>query len=207
MLTRCFESENLSSPFCGANPSTGDPFILRDDNTRQLLAVEAPFVNGGELRMSGLDARLQYSAALPAAFVADTFVLDVLYTYTHRVRAKDLFAAAEARREGLIDFPRHQFYAAAGLEAGDWKTVWTLRRRGRAAGARDGETSALRVPAVFYADAALQRRVMKRALVYAGVENLFNRRPPIIDNAEQRYFFEYYDVIGRRFFAGVRLEL
>ena len=207
VLTSCFESVNLSSAFCGVNPSSGDFFIRRDGDTRQLLAVEAPFANGAELRMSGLDARLQYRTDLQALPFVDAFALDVLYTYTHRVRSKDIFTAVDVRREGLIDFPRHQFYAAAGLEARDWKTIWTLRRRGEAVSARGGDARAFSVPSVFYVDAALQRRVRKRALFYAGVENLFNRRLPTAGNVGQQYFFEYYDVIGRRFFTGLRLDL
>ena len=200
-INQCFHSENLSSFLCGLNPVTGNRFIQRDLLTRQILEVESTLINGGRLLTSGLDARLQYLAEFDSIPMVDMFALDILYTYIHRVRSQGLLDDAETVSEGLVAFPRHQLHATASLGTEAVKTVWTVRRRGKAASYLGIDHSAFHAPAVIYVDMALQWRIGDHGLIYAGVENIFDRDIPVVANAPNGYFFEHYDPIGRRFFC------
>lgn len=205
-LNDCYNSEGLSSFFCGVNPATGNPFIERDPVTGQVVKLEAANLNKSMLRTSGLDARLQYLAEFDGVPLADTFALDVLYTYTHRVRSEGVFDVDEKIKEGLIDFPKHQIHATASLGTEDLKTVWTVRSRGSAVSSFDFADPAFRAPAVTYVDISVQWRLNPTTIFYGGVENLFDRDIPIVALAPNGFFFEHYDPIGRRFFAGVKAE-
>ncbi len=205
-LQRCYGSENLSDFLCGINPVTGNLFIQRDPVTRQVTKVETIFLNNGMLRTSGLDARLQYFAEFSGFALADTFSLDALYTYTHRSRSQQNLSTAEDVLEGLAAFPRHQLHITASLGTETYKTVWTVRRRGKALSSRAIDIPETHIPAVVYVDAAFQLRPTQNTILFAGVENLFDTKMPIVAFAPNAYFFEHYDVIGRRFFAGIKAE-
>lgn len=205
-LMQCFNSAGLKSSFCGFNPVTGNRFIQRDPVTRQIIEVETTLINSGMLMTSGLDARFQYLAEFDRVPFADMFALDILYTYIHRVRSRGMLDDAEEIGEGTIAFPRHQIHATASLGTDALKTVWTVRRRGAAASFLGFDEPAVRAPAMTYVDMAMQWRAGDHAIIYAGVENLFDREIPAIFGAPNGFYFEHYDPIGRRFFVGVKAE-
>ena len=205
-LSDCYNSEGLTDFFCGVNPATGNLFIQRDPATGQILRLEETNLNGAALRISGLDARLKYLAEFDGVPLADTFALDLLYTYIHRVRMKGIQDLSEQVNEGLIDFPRHQLHATASLGTETLKTVWTIRRRGKAVSSYAFDNPAFQAPAVVYVDMSFQWRASPQTVLYAGVENLFDREIPIVAFAPNGFFFEHYDPIGRRFFAGLKAE-
>ncbi len=204
-LNKCYNSVGLQDFLCGVNPVTGRRFIQRDNVTRQITEVETTLVNSGMLLTSGLDARLQYLAEFDGVPLVNMFALDVLYTYIHRVRTQELLDDEERIGEGLIAFPRHQIHATASLGTDTLKTVWTVRRRGKAVSFMVDDPS-VQAPAVTYVDMAVQWRAGDHAIIYAGAENLFDRDIPIVAGAPNGFYFEHYDPIGRRFFAGVKAE-
>lgn len=206
ILFKCYNSAGLSDFLCGFNPVTGNRFIQRDPVTGQITEIESTLVNSGMLMTSGLDARLQYLAEFDGVPLADMFALDILYTYIHRVRSRGLFDDADVINEGTAAFPRHQIHATVSLGTDALKTVWTVRRRGAAASFLEIDNPAFHAPAMTYVDMAMQWRAGNHAIIYAGVENLFDREIPAIAGAPNGFYFEHYDPIGRRFFAGVKAE-
>ena len=205
-LEECYHSDGLSNILCGVNPVTGHRYIQRDPVTRQIVEIETTLLNGGTLLTSGLDARLQYFAEFDGVPFADMFAVDILYTYIHRVRQRGLLDDKDTISEGLIAFPRHQIHATASFGTDELKTVWTVRRRGKASSFLGVDDPAFQAPATTYVDMALQWRAGNHAILYAGVENLFDREIPIVAGAPNGFYFEHYDPIGRRFFAGVKAE-
>lgn len=206
-LDECYKSESLSSIFCGANPATGRPFVQRDPVNGQLNLIESTYLNRAASRTSGLDASLAYRGDLFWAPFSPSLSVDVLYSYTHRMDYRKSPLEAFENEAGLVNFPRHQLYTTAALETERYKTLWTIRRRGEArsvAGAED--VTETRLPAMTYVDAAFQFRPSDNVVLYAGVENLFDKDLPVAAFAERGFYAEYYDVIGRRYFAGVRAE-
>lgn len=206
VLSECFSSENFSSEFCGVSPVSGQPLIRRDPVTQQLSAVELIGVNQGALRVSGLDGRLQFLSEFDGPGILDVFTLDVLYSYVHRARLEGKREYSDGRLEGLVDFPRHQVHVTTSLGNDRLKTVWTVRRRGRALSTRRFDVDAARIPAATQVDASVQFRPTGNTIVFAGMENIFDIEPPIVFGANGNTFYEYYDIVGRRFFAGVKAE-
>ena len=206
ILERCYASTGLLDVTCGQNPVTGNRFIQRDILTRQIVEVESTLFNGGEILTSGLDARLQYLLDIDGPPLLETIALDVLYTYIHRIRSEGFRDDMETISEGLVPFPRHQIHATASIGTDELKSVWTVRRRGSAASFRDIADPAYQAPAVTYVDTAIQWRAGGNAILYAGVENLFNRDVPIVAGAPNGFYFEHYDPIGRRFLPASKLS-
>ncbi len=205
LLLECYESAALSSQFCGVNPATGNLFLQRDASSGELTLIETTYLNGGEIETSGLDATLAYRGELLGAPLAPALSLDVLYSYVNEVNFRGIHDKGVESVLGLSDFPRHQIYATASLETDRWKTLWTIRRRG-ATRAIDVDLPEARLPAINYVDAGLQFRPSENMIVYAGVENLFDKEMPVALFRDRGYFAELYDPIGRRYFAGLKAE-
>ena len=206
ILGECFSSNGLSVNFCGQNPATGTPFIVRDPVSGQITSVTTTFLNGGTLKTNGLDARAKYFADLGDFELADEFGLDFLYTYTHRVRYEDVYEPGVVEQAGLIEFPRHQIHATASLAKNDFRTAWTVRRRSKTTATFASDDPAFDAPARTYVDMSIQWRPENGLILYGGVENLFDRDIPVFAGAEGGFALEQFDFIGRRFFAGVRAE-
>ncbi|MBT8471871.1 MAG: TonB-dependent receptor [Marinicaulis sp.] len=205
-LFRCYTSENFSDRICGENPATGELFIQRDPLTQQVISTGGTPINNGRLRSSGLDARIQYVLELDGAPLVDIFALDVLYTYIHRVRRLDEYLGTITEFEGNHDYPRHQIHATATLSTDTLKTIWTVRRRGAAFSAGRTDVPEARLPAKTYLDFVLQARPEDNIIVYGGVDNVFDTKIPIVPYARNGLYSEYYDPVGRRFFAGIKAE-
>ncbi len=204
-LLECYDSPALSGLFCGVNPATGNLFLQRDAATGELTLIETTYLNAGELETSGLDATIAYRSELLWAPLAPALSVDVLYSYVDKISFRGVHDETPADILGLSEFPRHQVYATAGLETDRWKTLWTIRRRG-ATQAIDADIPEARLPAIAYVDAGLQFRPGDNVIVYAGVENLFDKAMPVAMFRDRGFFAEFYDPIGRRYFAGVKAE-
>ena len=71
-----------------------------------------------------------------------------------------------------------------------------------------------RLKAQFYHNVSITRNIGDRYQFILGVSNLFNRRPPIVSNADTvitgignaPYFATQYDLIGRRAFVSVKAK-
>ena len=205
-VDNCYKSARLSDPFCGVNPATGEQFIQRDLDSGQISEVQSTYINGGYTRSSGLDAELQYTVPLSGRRWFQEASFNVLYSYLHRFRTQYPGEAQQQVNEGLVEFPRHQFLANAALGSDELKTVWSVRRRGSAASTFEFSGPEFNAPAVTYVDASLRWRPNANSIVYFGVENLFDTEFPIVAGASRGFFFEHYDVVGRRYFAGVKAE-
>lgn len=205
VLLDCYESKTLSSPYCGKNPATGKPVIQRDPTSGQIVAVNIPYGNDGDLLVTGLDANLAYQTSFDWAPLTPDFSLDVLYSFTNHARERKLLARRAEELVGLAQFPRHQIYATASLEADAFKTIWTVRRRGAALSSLQDAPST-RLPAKIHVDAGVQYQLDAPVIIYGGVENLLDTKVPIGAYAERGFYTEHYDPVGRRYFMGLRIE-
>ena len=206
VLNLCYESEGLSDRFCGLNPATGNLFLQRDSVSGRLDVIEATFLNGGAMRTNGLDATLTYRSDFAWAPLQPSLSVDFLYSYTNKFEIRDLYDGVQADLTGLANFPRHQLFSTASLETDRLKTIWTVRRRGSAMSAPGVRLAESELPAKTYVDAGFQFRPADRLILYAGIENLFDKRLPVVAFAERGFFAEFYDPIGRRYFAGFKAE-
>lgn len=201
-LADCFESDAPGA--CGANPLTGNPLVIRDPDTDQIIAIETFLENNGELLWRGLDLEMRYALEPARVGPIDRLWATISHTYTDRAEFRGDAGAGE-RLDGFPNNPRHETYMSAGLERSRLGLVFQLFRRGRVMSAPVDIPEAM-IPAVVYVDASLRLNLADEAYLQLGVENIFDRDPPIAPFAEQNTFLNHYDVIGRRFALSTRFR-
>jgi iron complex outermembrane recepter protein len=204
-IAACYESAGFSSPACGVNPRTGLPSIVRDPVTRQIESFDVVLRNEGAFEWRGLDLEFRYAGEPTFLPFADLFWVSALHTYTDRV-ISDFGAGNRQRLEGLIDFPRHRTLATVGVESGAWAFVAYANRRGRAQTIRTDEPEA-QIPAALYVDLTARLNLSDQTYLQAGVQNVTDVEPAITAyNDFGNFAAEFYDPIGRRYFASFRVR-
>lgn len=202
-IATCYSSPNFSSPACGLNPRTGQPLITRDPVTRQIEVFDTVLRNDAAFEWRGLDLELRYAGEPSFLPFADRIWVSALHTYTDRV-ISDTGTGEKLRLEGLIDYPRHRTLATIGVETGDWTFVAYANRRGRALTIRTDRPEA-RIPSSFYLDFTARLNLSGQTYVQAGVQNITDLEPAITAyNDTGNFAAEFYDPIGRRYFASFR---
>lgn len=202
-IASCYSSPNFSSPACGINPRTGQPSIIRDPVTRQIEVVDNVLRNDAAFEWRGLDLELRYAGEPSFLPAADLVWLSVLHTYTDRV-ISDSGSGVRNRLDGLIDYPRHRTLASIGVEVNDWTFVAYANRRGRALTIRTDRPEA-RIPSALYLDLTARLNVSEQSYIQLGVHNVTDLKPAITAfNDTGNFAAEFYDPVGRRYFASFR---
>ena len=224
IMRRCFEdAPNLSSPFCDrlTRQSTGFPFF------NFIEEIDASFVNVGRETSQGLDfntrLRWGYDDVLGAP-------LDVVWSgaITFQTdRTEQIFEGGQVDDLlGEFGTPKRRLTSTISLMRDNWEFLWETRHlSGTTAAAAtlpqacqvfDNNTS-INSPDLtiadcsaegrWYHDAALTYR-MDTAVISLGINNVFDKSPPRINNAPVgnrggRVTSAGYDQIQRSFFLNV----
>jgi len=204
-LTDCFASLNFTNPTCGTNPLTGEAFIIRDPVTEQITSIDTITQNNGSLRWRGLDLETRYAIDVQGLGPIDQIWVSGLHTFTQKVEQTsgegdviDLL--------GLVDYPRHKTLLSAGMNVGSVGFSALAHRRGRAESSRIDIPEA-KIPVVTTFDISSKINISKRATATVAVENITNREAPLVAFSRGKNTFpQHYDIIGRRFSAGVKVS-
>ena len=84
--------------------------------------------------------------------------------------------------------------------------VWSWRYRSDTFSVGQPDLTAGQAPAVNYFDVAFQFRPSDNVIWFAGVDNLTDVQVPSVALAPRIFFTEFFDPVGRRFFAGIKAE-
>ncbi|WP_020400451.1 TonB-dependent receptor [Kordiimonas gwangyangensis] len=221
VLADCYESENLSHAFCGQSASTRKLMIQRDPSTGRLISVESTYINQGRETLEGLDIDLQYVADLrdDGLFgIIDEFSFVGRYTLNHRVDWQPEPGGETLDYLGTAKFPRHRFQFGISLGMGDVTVDWDTRYRSGVVSSyealqaigrltQDGDIPELHINEIWYHDVSARVRIHGNATLYGGVRNLFDAMPSrVFGGSVSDTFPEYYDIVGRRFYAGVVID-
>ena len=199
----CFESVGFSHPFCGINPVTGEPFLIRDTDTDQIVAVDAVRTNFPAASRRGLDLELRYAGRPFDIDLIDRAWVTIAHTYTDRFRTLNR-DGTYTRSDGGVSVPRHESYLTAGIENGRIGVAMRITRRGRAA---NFDIPEAKIPSFTYIDTVLRGNLSERAHIQFGIENLFDREPPIVAFVPSHNTFpNFYDVVGRRYSVSTRIR-
>ncbi|MBV7255623.1 TonB-dependent receptor [Pacificimonas sp. WHA3] len=195
-LQSCYASSGGDDFYCGLNPATGQPIIQRNADTGTLEAVDLVLVNGGSEDLRGINARLEAEIGnLRGAF---------LYNYVDRAGIVFSDGGARTERAGRVSHPRHRAFAHLALELGEWTTTISGEYRGKSRVLQE------RVPGFdlddrLFVDIGVEYRPRPSMTVYGGIRNLSDvSAPPVLDGSAGNIYPEYYDVLGRRAFIGLR---
>ncbi|NVJ96939.1 MAG: TonB-dependent receptor [Alphaproteobacteria bacterium] len=212
VLDLCYESANFDNAFCGINPITDAPYILRDPSTSDLSLVTSSIINAGHYRLKGYDVEMQYVADL-SALGTDLFFDQISFTGLY---TRSLEVTFQAEEGGTVDnilgdakYPKHRFQGGITLSKDRYALDWDVRYRGKATSLPDMEDplpEAL-LPDVWYHDVGMRYGLKDGLTIYGGVRNLFDRKAPrVFLGSVSNTFPEFYDTLGRRFYLGAVID-
>ncbi|MEE4350702.1 MAG: TonB-dependent receptor [Pacificimonas sp.] len=202
LLASCYQSAGLSDRFCGTNPDTGMPYIVRDEASGELLSVDQPVINGGGFDLSGLAARVDWRMPVGTA----NLTMSVMYDYVDRAEQRFSSEADPFKLAGTVAFPRHRAFGQAILDWDDLTTTLAIEYRGSAA-SEFGDGPESRLAEALYIDLLARYRTGGGITVFGGVRNLTDRALPIVPfGSVGNTYPEYYDALGRRYHLGASLE-
>jgi iron complex outermembrane receptor protein len=200
VLAQCFGSVGLSSPTCAS--------VSRDPATGQINFLYAPRSNIGAIKTDGIDLSLNYDAPVANFGLPLPGRLEIDWSATYLLRFDQQyapggqfqhFAGTLGPSDGLHGSYTH---LRAHLETVYSQEAWSLGYGVRLIGGAKvlGADSSIqaftRVSAVYYHDIFAQYRIGKTTLAL-GIENLLDRKPPLVIDGNTNTNPLTYDVTGR----------
>lgn len=220
ILPRCFNSDGVSNPTFSLNNAYCDR-ITRDGATGQITLGRQGLFNFATYTVSGIDAQFNWRIALDELGLAEKSGLEFRstasylddYTVAGLLGSPALNYAGSAGFGGVgggISHPRWKVNTSLTYDQ-DWFSA-TLGWRhispmihsdllSNPASPTPG------VPAYNYYDLTAEFVVGERFIFGLGVTNLTDRDPPFISASPLTTDAATYDVIGRTFFASVKVKL
>lgn len=202
---------------------TGDPNfcsnVTRDPATGIIKSVDAIFLNGASYKVAGIDTQMHYMFK-PQVFGPDERVdLSVFWNHkfkqdktpfagafvSHQLGEADIYSTSQNIGTGFKD----QVTFNASYQIGPATLAYTFRYFSPVVTSTDGD----RIPAYTYHD--LQAKFAagedRNYEFYVGVINLLDKQPPVVSDLANQWpgtntVASTYDLLGRRFYAGVRAK-
>lgn len=182
-----------------------------------------PGINGGKQQVSGLDLQVDYGfdlANLGMSQNAGKVAFNLLVNHVLSAKQKDseltpvvdYADTVSFFGEGLgTSFPEWRMTLntrySTGPLAVDLRTRYIDGMKNRASALFPGETQFTGVGAVTYWDLGASVKATKAATIRLGVNNVFDKQPPVYaPNVQSGTDPSTYDVIGRRFLAQLNLN-
>jgi iron complex outermembrane receptor protein len=217
--------------------------VIRNTNTGIIETVNAANVNISTLKTRGIDFNARYGHSL-GLVTDDRFDLSVLYTRTLRYKTQPDPSAPVQNGLGNLYYGevfKNKINGTLNYTAGPVTLSWTttylskmtaipesvfgtvqenidfLLDNGLTQAQAENAVSHNKIKSRMYHDVQLRARVGedKRFEVFAGVDNLFDRKPPILEDGlyvggisitGTTTAADVYDPFGRRFYAGVQVK-
>ncbi|MBV1876002.1 MAG: TonB-dependent receptor [Pseudomonadales bacterium] len=220
VIERCY---NVTSNF----DSTCGGAALRN-SVGALVAVNSFASNENQIETAGLDLDIKYALALTDLTSALDGELNInfLYTYIDEWEITGIVDGITDDNLGEVLFPAHRFLLTTRYSINDLQITWRARYWDDV---KDSNTPECRcensgldflglgarneIDDVFYHDLALSYALTEQVNLYFGARNVFDEAPPILAQGTQygsragvNTAPEAYDVTGRRYYAGIRID-
>ncbi|MFC0445625.1 TonB-dependent receptor [Pseudidiomarina halophila] len=200
-LSVCYNSDNLSHPFCSSEHFT------RDSLTGDINYLSAQPTNAATENVSGIDAALFYKTEL-AGWASD-FSWNV--SYLDEYTFAPFVGAAEIEYAGYITGGRGSYThwrsnATATFTRDDWRLHYNVQYIGEAddINASPGDIGD-HAPSVFYHNVQGTYFMDTNLSLTAGVNNLFDKEPPFIQSwTDANTDTMTYNLLGRQLYLKVR---
>ncbi len=200
-LSVCYNSENLSHPFCSPEHFT------RDSLTGDINFLSAQPTNAATENVSGIDTALFYNTELLGWKSDFSWNVSYLNEYTFA----PFVGADEIEYAGYITGGRGSYThwrsnASGTFMKQDWRVHYSVQYIGPAddINAAPGDIGA-RAPSVFYHNVQGTYFVNSKLSVTGGVNNLFDKEPPYIQSwTDANTDTMTYDLLGRQLYLKVR---
>lgn len=221
-IARINANQTLNDCFTRLDPNAATCQAIKRFANGQIDYVSTQLANLGELKVEGVDAQVDYRMDLPFGQIAGenatlnlSAVASFLFERSTKVLVgqKPLDCAGHfgggCTGNGVFATPDFKLNLNATYNSGPL----TVRLAGRMVGDMKlypGVAAPVKeASSQWYFDAAVTGDVMDEVQLFAGIENLFDKQPPIFGtaiSADTNTDPSLYDVVGRRFSVGARLK-
>jgi outer membrane receptor protein involved in Fe transport len=216
----CFNVDGSSNPNYDVN-NTYCQLIKRDGVTGGRVSVDAPYSNLGAIHTSGLDFQFNWRselADLGLQSVPGALSLGVSVNYLFSYETQSVPGSVFIENEGTLAQNGQYEYLAdtnVGYSVGGWNfgLEWRhLPSVENAAKATTPTTTLQGAGAYDLFNLSANWSVSRTVTLRMGVDNLFDKEPlivgynPGVNNAKGLTSPGYYDILGRRYYAGVKLD-
>ncbi|HYC02342.1 MAG TPA: TonB-dependent receptor [Azospirillaceae bacterium] len=189
--------------------------IRRDPATGLITGLDLKQQNVATQKARGVDLQLDYTANLtdfgvPGEWGSLNF--NLVGTYLDK-NASTAYAGAEPIEfAGSVGYSRYKANLRTTWDNGPLSLTYNVRYLSPANIDNESEFTNNRIPTLFYQDVQVRYDVTEGASVYAGVNNLMDRKPPLISSpfpvaiTGTETAADVYDPVGRFFYAGIRAK-
>jgi len=205
-LDACFTLLDNNSPSCQA--------IHRTAGAGQIDFVTTQLANIGVLKVAGVDLQADYTFGVGSGKLNLSLTASRLFERTTQVEGFSPidcagFIGSTCSGQDTLAVPDTKINVAAKWSSGPF----SARLQARYTGAMDiypGTSTILTgAGSVTYLDLAGGWRIADRYEIFAGVDNLLDKQPPVLGAAlggDSNTDTSLYDIIGRRYFATIRVH-
>jgi outer membrane receptor protein involved in Fe transport len=216
----CFNVNGSSNPNYDVN-NAYCKLIKRDGVTGGRVSADAPYSNLGAIRTSGLDVQFNWRSDLSdlgLQSVPGALSLGLSVNYLFSYKTQSVPGSVFIENEGTLA-QQGQFryladtnlgYTLGGLTFGlEWRHLPSVEN---AAKATTPTTKLRGADAYDLFNLSANWSVSRTVSLRFGVDNLFDKDPlvvgynPGVNNAKGTTAAGYYDILGRRYYAGVKLD-
>jgi outer membrane receptor protein involved in Fe transport len=189
----------------------GDPFfcdnITRSTTTLEVTRVDNQQLNVATLTTKGIDFEVGYQ--LPLESINSNLGFGLNYTHLMEYESQPLPGATVVVSDGLSTYPGDKANLRIGFDRGPLHVALIERYVGETKRILTLDFAGNDIPAYFYTDAQVRYTHNEKFSAYLGVNNLFDKTPPIIPVGYPGNVFGYntdprtYDALGRMMYVGV----
>jgi iron complex outermembrane recepter protein len=231
----CFNRDGLTNPTYSIDDPFGlCRNIVRDDQSGNRLYVNSPYVNVGTIETNGIDLQANWRTAMEdigLAMIPGSFGLDISLNKIFKYEQQDFPALAARDYNGIVgpttttpgqfDFRANttaRYFVGSGYVGLNWRYLPSARN---VAYVTDPNTTTRGASSYSVFDLSASYSIGKVVQLTGGIDNLFNTDPEIV-GANQTVNIagggttqvngvgttnpSYYDVLGRRYYMGVKLS-
>jgi iron complex outermembrane recepter protein len=212
VIDACFASLDLNSSDCQSDLLNA-PLIFRDAAGE--LKVNVPLVNSSELETSGIDFQVDYGIPLSWAGLGEDSKLNMnlLVSYLNEYILDGIdYAGTTGAYNILGSFPevKANLRLSYGLGPVDLalntRYIDSMDNQGNIPDFQD-PSGYIGAGSIVYMDVSARWQATDAVELSAGVLNIGDKRPPVIDNAiDQNGDPSTWDMVGRFWFGGVRVK-
>lgn len=210
-LQKCFNGDGSNSSYSASNYFCG---LFQRDGTGLFTSVSQPYLNLGGYRTAGIDVQLDWRVPLDFLSVggqSGSITLASYANYLDKFEIQTLPGGPFQENAGTIStatsFPRWKLVNSLTIDAGPFSVSGRWRYIDAMADAStitNPATTIPNTPSYNYFDLSLKIAPTDKYELRLGINNLTDKRPPVVGGTLGVTNPGVYDVLGRSFYASAK---
>lgn len=212
VIRRCFNSTAFDASCAG---------LSRRDNNGALTGVDSSQTNENNLKVSGLDVDVVYSTELADlnSNLRGSLTANLLYNFQNENEQTGIVSGLTDDFVGEVLTPEHRWTMSTNYRIDDLAINWRMRYWAEVGDNNEASDGGRLVGSplndldgVFYHDLRAAYDVNENINVHFGINNVLDEEPEVLGQGTNygstgiNTAPEAYDVIGRRYYAGVSVD-